>query len=387
MKKGFYILLLLGLMPGFVLAKDAEASFKLECNPTSRRGGEVSCSLKASLTQPDNTQEGTTPGEGEGGEVVTPKEVKLNEVSASVTVDEANVFATGNTINKTNLLLTGDNKEVAKFNLQVKDNAKVGDTKIEVKIISAKDEDGNLITVTSQDLTNNVKILNNNTTLKSLQIDDKTSSCNLSQTSCTLDSVKGKTIKIGATPDDKNASVSGTGTKNLSCGNNKFTVTVTAEDKTAKKDFTINVRKSIFNSIYNFTRRIPIKYQTIIVDKKYIDNCSVLRKKLLLQINDMIRKINNYLKKFDVIVMYYDNGQEILGKILDQIFCKYNGFEHRELFDHKEKRLFQVSDMLTFIDKYNYKYKNKMKFTKGEKYFFTDEEIRLILREIDKKRL
>lgn len=44
------------------------------------------------------------------------------------------------------------------------------------------------------------------------------------------------------------------------------------------KDFTINVRKSIFNSIYNFTRRIPIKYQTIIVDKKYIDNCSILRK-------------------------------------------------------------------------------------------------------------
>ena len=81
----------------------------------------------------------------------------------------------------------------------------------------------------------------------------------------------------------------------------------------------------------------------------------------------MIRKIDNYLKKFDVIVMYYDNGQEILGKILDQIFSKYNGFEHRELFDHKEKRLFQVSDMLTFIDKYNYKYKNKMKFTKGEK--------------------
>ena len=152
-------------------------------------------------------------------------------------------------------------------------------------------------------------------------------------------------------------------------------------------NFNIKVRKSIFNSIYNFTWKIPIKYQTIIVDKKYIDNCSILRKKLLLQINDMIRKIDNYLKKFDVIVMYYDNGQEILGKILDQIFSKYNGFEHRELFDHKEKRLFQVSDMLTFIDKYNYKYKNKMKFTKGEKYFFTDEEIRLILRNIDKKRI
>ena len=62
------------------------------------------------------------------------------------------------------------------------------------------------------------------------------------------------------------------------------------------------------------------------------------------------------------------------------------GFEHRVEFDHKEKRLFQVSDMLTYIDKYDYKYKNKMSFTKSEKYFFTDDEIRKILRELNKKR-
>jgi hypothetical protein len=43
--------------------------------------------------------------------------------------------------------------------------------------------------------------------------------------------------------------------------------------------------------------------------------------------------------------------------------------------------------MITYIDKYNYKYKNKMTFTKGEKYFFSDDEIRKILRELGKKRL
>ena len=48
--------------------------------------------------------------------------------------------------------------------------------------------------------------------------------------------------------------------------------------------------------------------------------------------------------------------------------------------------LFQVSDMLTYIDKFDYKYKNKMSFTKGEKYFFSNEEIRKILRELNKKR-
>ena len=100
----------------------------------------------------------------------------------------------------------------------------------------------------------------------------------------------------------------------------------------------------------------------------------------------MIKEHENFFNKFDKIVMYYDNGQEILGTILDSIFLRFDDFEHRVEFDHKEKRLFQVSDMLTYIDKFDYKYKNKLPFTKGEKYFFTDEEIRKILRELNKKR-
>jgi len=42
--------------------------------------------------------------------------------------------------------------------------------------------------------------------------------------------------------------------------------------------------------------------------------------------------------------------------------------------------------MLTYIDKFDYKYKNNMSFTKGEKYFFSYDEIRKILRKLNKKR-
>ena len=47
----------------------------------------------------------------------------------------------------------------------------------------------------------------------------------------------------------------------------------------------------------------------------------------------MIREHENYFSKFDKIVMYYDNGQEILGTILDFIFYRFDGFEHRIHFD------------------------------------------------------
>ena len=150
--------------------------------------------------------------------------------------------------------------------------------------------------------------------------------------------------------------------------------------------FDIKVRKSIFNSIYQFARRIPVKYCTIIIDKKYTDSSRILKQQLASEINKMIKEHENYFKKFDKIVMYYDNGQEVLGTILDSIFLQFEGFEHRVDFDHKEKRLFQVSDMLTFIDKYDYKYKNNMSFTNSEKYFFSDKDMRKILKELNKKR-
>lgn len=157
-----------------------------------------------------------------------------------------------------------------------------------------------------------------------------------------------------------------------------------------KKDdyskFDIKMRKSIFNAFYQFSRRVPIKYCTIIVDKKYANNKRILKRQLSVKINKMIVEHEEYFKKFDKIVMYYDNGQEILGAILDYCFISFEGFEHRVNFNHKEKRLFQVSDMLTYIDKYDYKYKNNLSFTKSEKYFFGIEEMRRILKELNKKR-
>lgn len=150
--------------------------------------------------------------------------------------------------------------------------------------------------------------------------------------------------------------------------------------------FDIKTRKSIFNAIYQFSRKINVKYCSIIVDKKYTDNSKILRKQISNEINKMINEHEEYFNKFDKIVMYYDNGQETLGIILDLLFLRFDGFEHRTDFDHKEKRLFQVSDMLTYIDKAVYKHKNNIKYKKAELYFFGNEELRKISKELDKKR-
>ncbi len=152
------------------------------------------------------------------------------------------------------------------------------------------------------------------------------------------------------------------------------------------KSISARVRKSIFNAIYTFSKRIDVKYYTIIIDKKYMDDNKILKKNIKIAINKIINDNLDYINMFDVIVIYYDNGQIPLGKIIDSEFSIFNT-KHIIDFDHKEKKLFQVADMLTFIDKCDYKEKHKISMTKAEKYFFKDDEMRKIIKRIEKKRL
>lgn len=159
----------------------------------------------------------------------------------------------------------------------------------------------------------------------------------------------------------------------------------------AKRDdyasFNLEQRQKIFWTIFNFARKVPVKLKTIILDKRYMNSKSQLNKAISIEINNFINENKKYLDSFDKIVIYYDNGQETLATILDIVFATNEKVERRVEFNHTKKRLFQVSDMLTFIDKLDYKFNNNMDFTKAEKYFFSNSEIQYIKRKLKKKRL
>ena len=133
--------------------------------------------------------------------------------------------------------------------------------------------------------------------------------------------------------------------------------------------FDLEKRKSIFWAIFYFSNRVKVKIKTIIIDKKYINKKMQLNIALAREIGKLITENKNYFNSFDKIVIYYDNGQETLATILDTLFATNPNVERRTEFDHAKKRLFQVSDMLTVIDKLDYKRKNNIAFTKAEKYF------------------
>ena len=152
--------------------------------------------------------------------------------------------------------------------------------------------------------------------------------------------------------------------------------------------YSIDVRKSIFNALYLFAKKIEAKYFTILIDKKYASNLRTLKKKIYNEINNMIKRNEKYFSKFDKIEVYYDNGQKDLAKVIDKVFKEnFNNYEHIVEFDHVENRLFQIADMLTYIDKLFYKHKNKVKYSNLENYFLQNDEMRRVIRDLGKKKL
>ncbi len=151
--------------------------------------------------------------------------------------------------------------------------------------------------------------------------------------------------------------------------------------------FNFEKRKSIFWAIFYFSIRVKVKIRTVIVDKRYINKKMQLNIILARDISNFISNNQYYLDTFDKIVIYYDNGQETLATILDTLFVTNAKVERRIKFNHTEKRLFQVSDMLTVIDKLDYKRKNNIPFTNAEKFFFRGKDFRHIINLLKNKRI
>lgn len=151
--------------------------------------------------------------------------------------------------------------------------------------------------------------------------------------------------------------------------------------------FNFERRKGVFWAIFYFSNRVNVKIRTIIIDKKYINKKMQLNVALTREIGKFINGNKEYLDLFDKIVIYYDNGQETLATILATIFATNLKIERRIEFDHKQKRLFQVSDMLTVIDKLDYKRKNNIPFTKSEEFFFSGKDLRHIINLLKNKRI
>lgn len=128
-------------------------------------------------------------------------------------------------------------------------------------------------------------------------------------------------------------------------------------------------RKKIFDIFFNFAKRLPIEYKSFIFNK-------LEHKSKLSLVDVMTRRLIAFLKdnncefsKFDSIIVYYDNGQQEMVKVLQAAFISIYPYTDFRVVSQSQYRLLQVADQICTLEAINFKRQNNT-FNKSEKDFF-----------------
>jgi len=153
------------------------------------------------------------------------------------------------------------------------------------------------------------------------------------------------------------------------------------------REFYIEDRKKIFDSLFHFVRMVDIEYHSVVVEKRQDFDDIDLLVRITKQLSAFLYEHMISLTKYDRIVIYYDYGQRELTHILVSVFSAIlNNVEFRKV-SPTDYKLFQVADMLCTLELLALKAERKL-LSKSELSFFTSERNlkKSYLRAIQKKR-
>lgn len=218
MKKILYLLIGLFLFIPFNINALAEAQATLTCEGKVKQNSNVDCTVKLTVTT------GT-----------------IKSFEASLTGDGTYFSSTSNAFQENSSI-----SDVFEKKVQVLALEKAGNGKITLKDIKAMDDENNEVTISEVSTT--VKVLDNNSFLTNIKLDDKnidtygvTFAPNT--TNYTINITKKSSINISV-EKSSTVSVTGIGTKNLTCGVNNIDITTTSEDKTKTTTYKLVINRT-----------------------------------------------------------------------------------------------------------------------------------------------
>ena len=112
----------------------------------------------------------------------------------------------------------------------------------------------------------------------------------------------------------------------------------------------ISERRKCLNKILTFSKNSDISYITFSAEKKHMSDSLSLTVVLSKQLSTFIREEYDFFSGFDRIVIYYDNGQVELNKLLASVFAvMLPQVEFRKVIP-ADYRLFQVADLFCTLE-------------------------------------
>lgn len=133
-------------------------------------------------------------------------------------------------------------------------------------------------------------------------------------------------------------------------------------------------RKELFDALYNFARKAPFKYTSICINKKECNDALDQAAKLSRAISNALKTHIEYLLGFDKLIIYYDNGQLELTRIINAVFnTLFHNVELRKVSPNDYK-LFQVADLICTLELIKVKSENST-LSRSEQEFFSSRKL------------
>lgn len=140
------------------------------------------------------------------------------------------------------------------------------------------------------------------------------------------------------------------------------------------RGYDIADRQKIFKRMISFVRHLDIRFKSIFIEKKNVENSVEAIGRLSKQLAIFIRENMNFFYEYDVVKVYYDNGQVEVTRILSSVFnALLENVEFRKVIP-ADYRLFQVADLICTLKLVELKAEAHI-LSKSEKYFFENERI------------
>ena len=139
------------------------------------------------------------------------------------------------------------------------------------------------------------------------------------------------------------------------------------------RNISIDDRKKILRRLMTFFRHLDIHHKTFYIEKNHIEDAVAASGILSKQISGFIKEHLTYFVGFDKVIIYYDNGQVEVNKILASIFnVLLDNIEFRRVMP-SDYRLFQIADLMCTLQLMQLKNDHQI-LTRSEQYFFENKK-------------
>ncbi|MBQ7077132.1 MAG: DUF3800 domain-containing protein [Lachnospiraceae bacterium] len=134
----------------------------------------------------------------------------------------------------------------------------------------------------------------------------------------------------------------------------------------------IDFRRMVFKRMMAFVRRAEVRYKSFCIEKRQFGDSVTAISRLSKQISLFIKRNLGIFLKYDIIKVYYDNGQTEVNKILSSVLNSHLDNVEFKRVQPKDYRLFQVADFLCTMTLLRLKTEAKA-LSRSELTFFESE--------------